>query len=85
MLIFPFAGDESGVQGFKGVGDVFEEHQAEHNVFVFRRVYVVAQLVRSFEELIFKIARFFGVVFGRGLAVGQHGFSKMSARRGKAL
>ena len=36
---------------FEGVGDVFEEDEAEDDVLVFRRVHVVAQLVGGEPEL----------------------------------
>jgi len=38
----------------EGVGDVFEEDEAEDDVLVFRRVHVVAELIRSEPELLFK-------------------------------
>ena len=39
------SGDELGVVLVEGVGDVFEEDQAEDDVLVFRRIHVVAKLV----------------------------------------
>ena len=46
--------DEFGAVFLEGVGDVFEEDQAEDDVFVFRRIHVVAQLVGSEPELGFE-------------------------------
>jgi len=41
----PRTGDEFCAVLLEGIGDVFEEDEAEDDVFVFRRVHVVAQLV----------------------------------------
>ena len=49
--VVAFAGDELGVVFLEGVGDVFEEDEAEDDVLVFRRVHVVAQLVGGEPEL----------------------------------
>ncbi len=43
--VVALAGDELGAVFLEGVGDVFEEDEAEDDVLVFRRVHVVAQLV----------------------------------------
>jgi hypothetical protein len=45
------AGEELGAVFLEGVGDVFEEDEAEDDVLVFRRVHVVAQLVGGEPEL----------------------------------
>ena len=52
--VVAFAGDELGVVLLEGVGDVFEEDEAEDDVLVFRRVHVVAQLVGGEPELGFE-------------------------------
>ena len=49
--VVAFASDELGVVLLEGVGDVFEEDEAEDDVLVFRRVHVVAQLVGGEPEL----------------------------------
>ena len=49
--VVAFAGDELRVVLLEGVGDVFEEDEAEDDVLVFRRVHVVAQLVGGEPEL----------------------------------
>jgi hypothetical protein len=53
-LVVTGTGDESGVVFVEGVGDVFEEDQAEDDVLVFRRVHVVAQLVGGEPEFRFE-------------------------------
>ena len=49
--VVALAGDELGAVFLEGVGDVFEEDEAEDDVLVFRRVHVVAQLVGGEPEL----------------------------------
>jgi len=44
-------GQELCVAGLEGIRDVFEEDEAEHDVFVVARLHVAAQLVGAFEEL----------------------------------
>ena len=44
-------GEELGAVFLEGVGDVFEEDEAEDDVLVFRRVHVVAELVGGEPEL----------------------------------
>ncbi len=55
---------------FKSVRDILKENQLQNDVFIFRRVHVVAEFVRHQPELLFKpnqrIARF--VIFHRGSA-----------------
>ena len=53
----------------EGVGDVFEEDEAEDDVLVFRRVHVVAELVGGEPELGLK-ADVGGVVFFGGTSSG---------------
>ncbi|GAB1411297.1 hypothetical protein MASR1M97_00330 [Candidatus Desulfobacillus denitrificans] len=45
---------EFGVLGLEGVGDVFEENEAEDDVLVLRRIHVVAQRVGGGPELGFE-------------------------------
>jgi hypothetical protein len=45
------AGEEFGAVFLEGVGDVFEEDEAEDDVLVFRRVHVVAEFVGGEPEL----------------------------------
>ena len=49
--VVALAGEELGAVFLEGVGDVFEEDEAEDDVLVFRRVHVVAQLVGGEPEL----------------------------------
>ena len=55
-----FLGHQLGVQRLEGVGDVFEEDEAEEDVFIFGGVDVLAQLVGRFPQLFFE-GFFFGV------------------------
>ena len=64
------AGEELGVVFLEGVGDVFEEDQAEDDVLVFRRVHVVAKLVGHQPELLFKADGGGGVAFGSSFGTG---------------
>ncbi len=65
--VVALAGDELGAVFLEGVGDVFEEDEAEDDVLVFRRVHVVAELVGGEPELgleaevggLFLLGRFF--------------------------
>ena len=49
--VVAFACDQLRVVFLEGVGDVFEEDEAEDDVLVFRRVHVAAQLVGGEPEL----------------------------------
>jgi len=49
--VVALAGEELGAVFLEGVGDVFEEDEAEDDVLVFRRVHVVAELIGSEPEL----------------------------------
>ena len=49
--VVAFPGKELGAVFLEGVGDVFEEDEAEDHVLVFRRVHVVPQLVGGEPEL----------------------------------
>jgi hypothetical protein len=49
-----------GEHFFKRVGDVFEEDQAEYDVFVFGGIDVFAQFVGGFPELLFQWLFFAG-------------------------
>ena len=53
-FVVALALDELGVVFVEGVGDVFEEDEAEDNMLVFGRVHVVAKLVGGKPELGFK-------------------------------
>jgi hypothetical protein len=44
-LVVALTGEEFGAVFLEGIGDVFEEDEAEDDVLVFRRVHVVAELV----------------------------------------
>ena len=44
-IFLAFSRDKLVVQFFEGVGDIFQEDQAEDDVLVFRRIHVVAELV----------------------------------------
>lgn len=61
--VVAFALRQLGAVFLEGVGDVFEEDEPEDDVLVFRRVHVVAELVRGEPELGFK-AEVGGGVFG---------------------
>ena len=50
-LVLALAFDKPGVVFIEAVGDVLEEDQAEHDVLVFRRVHIVAQLVGGEPQL----------------------------------
>ena len=65
--VVALTGEELGAVFLKGVGDIFEEDQAEDDVLVFRRVHVVAELVGGEPELGLKADG------GRGLG-GSGGF-----------
>jgi hypothetical protein len=52
--VVAFACNELGAVLFEGVGNVFQEDEAENDVLVFRRVHVVAELVGGEPELGFK-------------------------------
>ncbi len=69
--VVAFARDELGVVLLEGVGDVFEEDQAEDDVLVFRRVHVVAELVGGEPELGFE-AEVGGGVFGAFRSSASH-------------
>jgi hypothetical protein len=56
----------------EGVGDVFQEDEAEDNVLVFRRVHVVAELVGGEPELGLEADGGGGVFGGGGFAFGGH-------------
>ena len=64
--VVALAGEELGAVFLEGVGDVFEEDQAEDDVLVLRRVHVVAQLVRGEPELGFEAEIGGGVFVLRG-------------------
>ena len=49
--VVALAGEELGAVFLEGVGDVFEEDEAEDDVLIFRRVHVVAELVGGEPEL----------------------------------
>jgi hypothetical protein len=49
--VVALTGEELGAVFLEGVGDVFEEDEAEDDVLVFRRVHVVAELVGGEPEL----------------------------------
>ena len=49
--VVALAGEEFGAVFLEGVGDVFEEDEAEDDVLVFRRVHVVPQLISGEPEL----------------------------------
>ena len=49
--VVALARDEFGAVFLEGVGDVLEEDEAEDDVLVFRRVHVVAELVRGQPQL----------------------------------
>jgi len=66
--VVALTGEELGAVFLEGVGDVFEEDEAEDDVLVFRRVHVVAELVGGEPELGFEAevgGGVFGAVFGR--------------------
>ena len=54
----------------EGVGDVFEEDEAEDDVLVFRRVHVVAQLIGGEPELGFEADGGGGLSGGVGCSAG---------------
>jgi hypothetical protein len=67
--VVAFAGEEFGAVFLEGIGDVFEEDEAEDDVLVLRRVHVIAELVGGEPELGLE-AEIGGGVFrrsGRGL------------------
>ena len=53
-FVVALAGDEPGAVFLEGVGDVFQEDEAEDNMLVFRRIHVVAKLVGGKPELGFE-------------------------------
>ncbi len=65
-FVFALTGEELGAHFLEGVGDVFEEDEAEDDVLVFRGVHVVAEFVGSCQSLASKprLAEelFFGVL-----------------------
>ncbi len=69
--VVALAGEELGAVFLEGVGDVFEEDEAEDDVLVFRRVHVVAQLVGGEPELGLEAEVGGGVVL-RGGASARH-------------
>ncbi len=95
--VVAFAGDELGAHFLEGVGDVFEEDEAEDDVLVFRRVHVVAQLVGGEPELgleaeigrRIRSSGFFRFCFGRhensriGVDVYQSGIVSNAARKAR--
>ena len=50
-LVITFPGNELGVHFLEGIGDVFQEDQAQDDVLVFSRVHIVAQLIGGEPEL----------------------------------
>lgn len=48
------ARNELGAHFLEGIGDIFDEDETEHNMLVFRRIYVIAQLVSGEPELGFE-------------------------------
>ena len=67
--VVALAGEELGAVLLEGVGDVFEEDQAEDDVLVFGRVHVGAELVCREPELLLE-ADLGGAGFGGGGATG---------------
>jgi hypothetical protein len=53
-FVFAFAFFQFPVQFLKSVGDVFQEDEAEHDVFVLGSVHVLAELVGGFPEFFFE-------------------------------
>ena len=71
--VVALAGDELGAVFLEGVGDVFEEDEAEDDVLVLRRVHVVAELVGGEPELGLEADGGGRGVLGRVFAFGWHG------------
>jgi len=76
---------KGGVAFLEGVGDVFEEDEAEDNVLVIRCVHVAAELVGGLPESLFEAE--FGAVFG-GLVLlarlaSRHAGFRLRASNGK--
>lgn len=64
------AGLQLGVMLLEGIGNVFEEDEAQHDVLVLGGIDVFAELVGGFPELLFE--RLFGnlfLLFGHGVEV----------------
>ena len=68
--VVALAGEQLGAVFLEGVGDVFEEDQAEDDVLVFRRVHVVAELVGGEPELGLEAEVGGGVVLRGGAGAG---------------
>ena len=67
--VVALAGEELGAVFLEGVGDVFEEDEAEDDVLVFGRVHVGAELIGGEPELLLE-ADLSGAGFGGGGAPG---------------
>ena len=65
-LIIPLPGQKLGPVLLKGIGDVFQEDQAEHDMLVLRRIHVVPQLVSGQPELRLEAEVSAGVLGGLG-------------------
>jgi len=70
--IVALTGKDFGSMLLEGVGNIFEEDKAEDDVFVFRRVHVVSQLVGGEPELRLE-AQIGSGVSGFGRCFSNHG------------